>query len=307
MKGLNRYITGSDAAAAAERAKLLRQRDLDYVRSKFPGDEITLDQLYGGGSFSTAAQQEGCEMRCPGEEQCRYGRVMRTIEKGWLFGMPIYEVSITNCSVARERAEKLRVGQMIQASRIPQKLLEATFDAYIPRSGAQRAAKMIAMHCAEGGDGLQLMGEPGTGKTHLAVAAVLRAIQLGRTAIYVPVVDLLDEIREKTRSDKIGIYLQTLRDVDLLAIDDLGMQKNTDWVGEKLYQIVNDRYVDKKQIIVTTNARNIDELSYMIGTSGRQIASRLSEMTASVIMDGADIRPAIRAARGAAVGAAKSA
>jgi DNA replication protein DnaC len=83
---------------------------------------------------------------------------------------------------------------------------------------------------------------------------------------------------------------EALREVECLALDDLGMQKDSGWVGERLYEIINDRYNAGRQIVMTTNARNMEQLASMIGTSGHQIASRLSQMTATVIIEAPDYR-----------------
>jgi DNA replication protein DnaC len=108
--------------------------------------------------------------------------------------------------------------------------------------------------------------------------------------MFVPTVNLLDEIRETVFYGRVGPILDALRDVECLAIDDLGMQKDSAWVGERLYELVNNRYNARKQLIVTTNARNLDDIREMVGTSGPQIESRLSQMTASFVIEAPDFR-----------------
>ena len=51
---------------------------------------------------------------------------------------------------------------------------------------------------------------------------------------------------------------QRLCTVDLLVLDDLGAEKQTEWVLEQLYSIVNERWQDRRSIVVTTNVPEPD-------------------------------------------------
>jgi DNA replication protein DnaC len=65
-----------------------------------------------------------------------------------------------------------------------------------------------------------------------------------------------------------------LAGVDLLHLDDVGAERQTEWVLEQLYSIVNARYEDQKAVVVTTNL-DPDELATQIG---KRTVSRLIEM-----------------------------
>jgi DNA replication protein DnaC len=70
-------------------------------------------------------------------------------------------------------------------------------------------------------------------------------------------------------------FFERLCEVDLLHIDDLGAEKQTEWVLEQLYALVNERYEREKSIVVTTNITDQGELEQQIGP---RTVSRLTEM-----------------------------
>ena len=84
--------------------------------------------------------------------------------------------------------------------------------------------------------------------------------------------------------------------VDLLHLDDVGAERQTEWVLEQLYSIVNTRYEDQRAIVVTTNLQP-DELAAQIG---ERTVSRLIEMCGDPLpLFGADRRrelPDVRSA-----------
>lgn len=118
---------------------------------------------------------------------------------------------------------------------------------------------------------LLLMGGYGTGKTHLAASIANQVVQLGASTLFLTVPDLLDWLRFSYESEDSTLEerLDEIRNIQLLVLDDLGTQNATPWAGEKLYQIINYRYVNKLPLVVTTNL-SLNEID------GR-IASRLQD------------------------------
>lgn len=135
---------------------------------------------------------------------------------------------------------------------------------------------------------LVITGNPGCGKTHLAVAIAKKRIEAEETVLLQTVPDLLDQLREafspKTE-ETFNHKFQEMRSVDLLILDDYGAENTTAWAAEKLFQILNYRYnADLPTVITSNGLQNIDE----------RIRSRLSDgqMVAAVDMeDAGDYRP----------------
>jgi DNA replication protein DnaC len=113
----------------------------------------------------------------------------------------------------------------------------------------------------EAGRGLWFDGTVGTGKTSLAILVAKAAKDAGRSYAVFPVPRLLAEIKrtfDRDASDSYMGFFRRLCTVDLLVLDDLGAEKQTDWVLEQLYSIVNERWQDRRSIVVTTNVPDPD-------------------------------------------------
>ncbi|MCW5876757.1 MAG: ATP-binding protein [Anaerolineales bacterium] len=133
------------------------------------------------------------------------------------------------------------------------------------------AAFNQAQHFARHMEGwLLLEGGYGSGKTHLAAAIANFAVSVGLPAIFITVPDLLDELRFSYGSENgFEERFEEIRQAPLLILDDFGTQNATEWAQEKLFQILNHRYINRLPLVVTTNL-SLDQIE------GR-IRSRLSD------------------------------
>jgi DNA replication protein DnaC len=102
---------------------------------------------------------------------------------------------------------------------------------------------------------LLLQGNFGCGKTHLAAAIANFAVDLGVPTLFITVPDLLDSLRFAYQSPEATFEerFEEIRQADLLILDDFGTQNATQWAQEKLFQIINYRYINRLPLVVTTN------------------------------------------------------
>lgn len=148
------------------------------------------------------------------------------------------------------------------------------------------------------GNGIWLYGDPGTGKTTLAMLVSKSALEAGHSVAIYSLPKLLARIRRTYDAEPGGdsylSFFERLTSVDLLHIDDLGAEKRSDWVLEQLYALVNERYESQRSILVTTN---LDE-SELKEQIGQRTVSRLVEMCGGcmVPMHGEDRREPMIAA-----------
>jgi DNA replication protein DnaC len=138
------------------------------------------------------------------------------------------------------------------------------------------------------GEGVMIHGGVGTGKTFLAVAVLFDLLKSYdyREVMFATMPDLLDRIRASYNAPTRDDVLERALEVQVLVLDDLGTEKVTDWVREKVYQIINRRYNEQLCTICTTNLAP----SQLAKHIGERTVSRLMEMCRVVKLDGADRR-----------------
>lgn len=122
-------------------------------------------------------------------------------------------------------------------------------------------------------NGLALLGRSGCGKTHLTMAAANELIAKGVAVVYFPWVEGFNEL--KNDLSQLDVNVRRLQQAKVLFIDDMfkGREKPTAFQLEQLFAIINDRYLNKRPVIISSE-RTIAEMCEF----DEAVASRINEM-----------------------------
>lgn len=168
-------------------------------------------------------------------------------------------------AIAREQAEALRKDSGLGDAELERWTFE-TFKPSLARclEGMSRRETTTEMEAvlgrcvafAEAPKGwLVLQGDYGTGKTHLAFAIAGYQLAMGRGVFAHTLADMLDLMRSgaKLSDGSYERWLETFKEVPLLVIDDLGVQQETQWTDQVIFQVLNHRYSKRLPLVITTN------------------------------------------------------
>ena len=200
------------------------------------------------------------------------------------FGKPI----ACECKEA-ERAEKRRM-HLRSISNLDA-FRDKNFKNFNPHVPGIQAAFNVAQAYANDPDGwLLLVGRNGCGKTHLAAAIANQHLAKGSLVLFATVPDLLDHLRATFAPSSSVVYDQlfsSMREAELLILDDLGAEQNSPWASEKLFQLLNYRYNSRFPTVITTNKIRLQAVD-------ERVRSRLTDtsLVTEIVMDRVqDYRP----------------
>lgn len=199
--------------------------------------------------------------------------------------------AISGCRKYKAWKEQKKIKRIMGDSGLGSRFLSRTFETFKPTAATKAAYDMCLAFCDTFGEksrGLMLMGNCGCGKTHLAAAIISMLAHKGVPGFFVVVPELMAKLREGigTHDGKAEEIIATAKNSELLVLDDLGAEKESEWVKEQLYMLINYRYEHELPTIITTNYDG-EELENELG---RRTMSRLVEMTRPIIIKAKDFR-----------------
>jgi DNA replication protein DnaC len=213
---------------------------------------------------------------------------------------------VSNISIPRHKSMKAEVLD------VPSKFEECGFSNYIPRNSWEAATKKVLIDFAKNPEekrSLVLVGNIGTGKTHLAVAVlknlspIIRKMAVATDYItgekrygfclqrsssqFLVMGEFFRQIND-TYTDKVSkdrFMKKILSQNDMVCLDELDTDNFSPAKTENLYLFVNRAYLDQKRIIITSN-HTMEELERHLP----KITSRLAEIALVIRFNGSDYR-----------------
>lgn len=204
------------------------------------------------------------------------------------------------CKHERNRRERMRIARLFASARIPRAYDGDTFEDYAVTDGNKGAVAAAKLMTAGEIGGLFVYGVRGTGKTMLAAIIANERAKAGHPVLFASVPDLMADIRGSFKDGSTSETVQAVKETPFLVLDDLGSEKMSEWVGEQLFCIVNHRYNERLQTVVTSNYSPTEIIGHMATVDrrgnviddmqGQRIMSRIYGMCERVEIKGADWR-----------------
>ena len=174
-----------------------------------------------------------------------------------------------------------------------------TFENY---QGEENQSLMIAKNFVEDYEkmkkeniGLLFYGSVGSGKTYLACSIANSLIEQYQISVKIRnFAQIINELQKNSFDFDKNAYIESLVNTSVLILDDLGIERDTSYAKEQVYNIVNSRYLKQKPTIFTTNLSYDTIQNCKDSVEYQRIYSRIIEMCIPVMVVGEDFRKFIQ-------------
>ena len=188
---------------------------------------------------------------------------------------------------AREEIERLRTSGIRLALR------DCTFQQADPDKNKPQLdlARRYAEHFPQmqkNNTGLLFYGNPGNGKTFTAACIANALVEQGVPVLMTTFPAIIQTANDLEADERLS-YFRSLNRYDLLVVDDLGVERKTDFGYEIVFSVIDQRYISGKPLIVTTNLTR-QELDSPNDPRYKRVYDRVLEMSVPVEFSGKSLR-----------------
>jgi DNA replication protein DnaC len=172
------------------------------------------------------------------------------IERGQLGTIEAIEMLLAEELTIRETR---RIKAALQMARLSVVKTLSSFDfVFQPSLDRNRILALAQLDFIDRHEVVHLIGQSGTGKSHLAVALGVEAVRAGRSVYFSPLADIIDSLARADREGRLRERIRYLCRAQLLIIDEIGYLSVGASAGNLFFQLVNARY-EKGAMILTSN------------------------------------------------------
>ncbi len=189
--------------------------------------------------------------------------VVQQLERGQIGAIEAIDTLLAEEFTVREGR---RIKAALQMARLATIKTITGFDfSFQPSLDRNRIMALATLDFIDRHEVVHLIGQSGTGKSHLAIAIALgvEAVRAGRSVYFSPLADILDSLAKAEREGRLRERIRYLCRASLLIIDEIGYLSVGSAAGNLFFQLVNARY-ERGAMILTSN-RGFSEWGEVFG------------------------------------------
>jgi DNA replication protein DnaC len=160
--------------------------------------------------------------------------------------------------------ESRRIKMALQTARLPTiKTLSGYDFSFQPSLDRHRVLALAELEFIERKQCVHLLGPPGTGKSHLAIALGVEAVRAGKSVYMATLAELVDSMRRAEREGRLADRVRFLSRYSLLIVDEIGYLPVGSGGGNLFFQLVNACY--ERSAMIMTGNRGFGEWADIFG------------------------------------------
>ena len=186
---------------------------------------------------------------------------VRRVEDGQLSALELLDEVLGEERATRETR---RIKSCLLTARLTRiKTLESFDFSFQPSLDKNRILALAELSFIERGEVVHLLGPPGTGKSHLAVALGVEAVKAGKSVYFATLAEIIETLSKAEREGKLAQRIAFITRPALLVIDEVGYLPVQKGGANLFFQLVNARY-ERGAVILTSN-RGFSEWGEVFG------------------------------------------